>query len=76
MTFRVRATGSGIWAGAAKRDEDGEIMFLGARHEVTDDVLSSAAIWLESMQEDYTVILPDREITISVTTKYTGRRSE
>ena len=76
MTFRVRATGSGIWAGDAKRSEDGGIIFPGARHEVTDDVLSSAAIWLESMQDDYTVILPDREITISTVTKYTGRRSE
>ena len=76
MTFRVMAGFSAIWAGKARELKDGSITMPGERHEVTEDVLAAAAIWLDGRQEDYIVCLPDRKITLKTITEYRKEAKE
>lgn len=46
MTFRVMAGLTAIWAGNAKELNDGRISMTGTKHDVTEDVLLAATIWL------------------------------
>ena len=46
MTFRVMAGISAIWAGNTKELKDGVITMPGTRHDVTEDVLLAATVWL------------------------------
>lgn len=51
MTFRVMAGFSAIWAGNARELKDGKIVMSGTKHDVTEDVLHAAAIWLADKTE-------------------------
>lgn len=46
MTFRVMAGLTAIWAGNAKELKEGRISMTGTKHDVTEDVLLAAAVWL------------------------------
>ena len=46
MTFRVMAGLTAIWAGNTKELKDGRITMTGTKHDVTDDVLLAATVWL------------------------------
>lgn len=76
MTFHVMSGFSAIWAGKTRKLKDGSVIMPGERHDVTDDVLAAAAIWLDGRQEDYIVCLPDRKITLKTITEYRKERIE
>lgn len=46
MTFRVMAGISAIWAGNTRELKDGTITMTGKKHDVTEDVLFAATVWL------------------------------
>ena len=52
MTFRVMAGLTAIWAGNAKEIKDGRIVMQGIKHDVTDDVLLAATVWLFENEEN------------------------
>ena len=66
MTFRVMAGFSAIWAGKARDHKDGSITMPGERHDVTDDVLAAAAIWLADKDAHSIVTEGGRRITLKV----------
>ena len=71
MTLHVGAGFSAIWAGNVKNG-----CFVGTKTDVTDDVLNSAAIWLEGRQEEVTIVLEDRKITLKTETKYLDKKRD
>ena len=48
MTFRVMSGWSAIWAGNARELKDGTVTMTGTKHDVTEDVLTAAAAWLDT----------------------------
>ena len=53
MTFRVMAGLTAIWAGNTKELKDGRISMTGTKHDVTDDVLLAATVWLFENEEQW-----------------------
>ena len=66
MTFRVMAGFSAIWAGNAKELKDGTITMTGTKHNVTEDVLAAAAIWLADKDAHSIVTESGRKIILKV----------
>ena len=67
MTFRVMCGWSAIWAGNAKELKDGAITMTGVKHNVTEDVLASAAMWLDAHKIEWVAKTGNgRKITLKV----------
>lgn len=66
MTFRVMAGLSAIWAGNTRELKDGALVMTGTKHNVTDDVLAAAAIWLADKDSHSIVTENGRRITLTV----------
>ena len=67
MTFRVMPGFSAIWAGNARELKDGAIVMTGKKHDVTDDVLTAAAIWLTEKNIEHVMVLESgRKVILKV----------
>ena len=53
MTFRVMAGLTAIWAGNTKELKDGALVMTGKKHDVTDDVLLAATVWLAENEPEH-----------------------
>ena len=55
MTFRVMTGLSAIWAGNTKQLKDGVITMPGVKYNVTEDVLTAAAMWLDANKIEHVI---------------------
>ena len=55
MTFRVMAGLSAIWAGNTRVLKDGAITMPGVKYNVTEDVLTAAAMWLDANKIEHVI---------------------
>lgn len=67
MTFRVMAGLSAIWAGYARELKDGTITMTGAKHNVTEDVLTAAGTWIADKGIEWVMVTKSgRKIVLKV----------